>query len=92
MGSLAELTLGRPSSSSITSYKHGVNDHLESDIEEHNSYANKIDQIHTYLKLLEDERRKIDAFKRELPICMQLLNSGCHSSLIPKCSVNVSPS
>jgi hypothetical protein len=29
-----------------------------------------------YLKALEDERRKIEAFKRELPHCMQLLDYG----------------
>jgi hypothetical protein len=68
MGSLADLTLGRPS---VATYAHGA--HALSDEER---FVNEIDRIHTYLKSLEDERRKIEAFKRELPLCMQLLDSG----------------
>lgn len=29
-----------------------------------------------YLRALEDERRKIEGFKRELPLCIQLLEDG----------------
>lgn len=32
--------------------------------------------VETYLEALQDERRKIEAFKRELPLCMQLLDHG----------------
>ena len=38
--------------------------------------SQKLPNIDDYVKRLEDERRKIDAFKRELPLCMLLLNEG----------------
>jgi len=34
------------------------------------------DKLEEFLSRLEEERLKIDAFKRELPLCMQLLTSG----------------
>ncbi|KAH7279080.1 hypothetical protein KP509_37G004400 [Ceratopteris richardii] len=37
-------------------------------------------KIHTYLRSLQDEHRKIKAFKRELPICMHLLSSEIEAS------------
>lgn len=37
---------------------------------------NRAQILDKYLKALEDERRKIEAFKRELPNCMQLLDYG----------------
>lgn len=33
-------------------------------------------KLEEYLNRLEEERLKIDAFKRELPLCMQLLTNG----------------
>lgn len=33
-------------------------------------------KLEDFLACLEEERLKIDAFKRELPLCMQLLNNG----------------
>ena len=33
-------------------------------------------RIEDFVKRLEDEMRKIDAFKRELPLSMMLLNDG----------------
>ncbi|WOL09198.1 hypothetical protein Cni_G17951 [Canna indica] len=33
-------------------------------------------KIHEFLARLEEERRKIEAFKRELPLCMQLLTNA----------------
>lgn len=33
-------------------------------------------KLEDFLSRLEEERLKIDAFKRELPLCMQLLNNG----------------
>ncbi|CAK7339407.1 unnamed protein product [Dovyalis caffra] len=36
----------------------------------------KLPKLDDYVKRLEDERRKIDAFKRELPLCMLLLNEA----------------
>lgn len=36
-------------------------------------------KLEDFLSRLEEERLKIDAFKRELPLCMQLLTNGIHS-------------
>lgn len=33
-------------------------------------------KLEEFLARLEEERLKIDAFKRELPLCMQLLTNG----------------
>lgn len=35
-------------------------------------------KLEDLLSRLEQERLKIDAFKRELPLCMQLLNNGTY--------------
>lgn len=45
----------------------------------------QIDQtqkLEDFLGRLEEERLKIDAFKRELPLCMQLLTNGNLSSFL----------
>jgi hypothetical protein len=39
-------------------------------------------QLGGHLQALEDERQKIEAFKRELPLCMQLLEEGKSISLL----------
>ncbi|XP_028777066.1 transcription factor HHO5 [Neltuma alba] len=38
--------------------------------------ADKLSRFDEFLKRLEEEMRKIDAFKRELPLCMLLLNDA----------------
>ena len=38
--------------------------------------AEKLLKLDDYVTKLEDEMKKIDAFKRELPLCMLLLNDG----------------
>jgi len=38
-------------------------------------------KLEDLLSRLEQERLKIDAFKRELPLCMQLLNNGTYIHL-----------
>lgn len=38
--------------------------------------SEKLSKLDDYVKGLEDEMRKIDGFKRELPLCMLLLNDG----------------
>lgn len=38
--------------------------------------SDKFSKLHDFLSRLEDEQRKIEAFKRELPICMLLLNDA----------------
>ncbi|XP_058081059.1 myb family transcription factor EFM-like isoform X2 [Magnolia sinica] len=37
---------------------------------------NRLSKFEEYVECLEEERRKIDAFKRELPLCMLLLNDA----------------
>lgn len=36
-------------------------------------------KLQDFLARLEEEKHKIDAFKRELPLCMQLLNNGIYA-------------
>eukprot|EP01018_Ginkgo_biloba_P002664 Gb_04432 [translate_table: standard] len=73
MGSPAELTLDcRPSASAYSSVLKAVSvmgDQLE-----------RMKRLDEYLKGLEEERRKIEAFKRELPFCMHLLNDAIAAS------------
>ncbi|MCO5582314.1 hypothetical protein L7F22_036208 [Adiantum nelumboides] len=70
---MMELTLGRPTSS------HDPTSLPAADIEDNAS------KIEAYLRLLEDERRKIEAFKRELPICMHLLSKEIETSRTRLC-------
>lgn len=43
------------------------------DISKTKNISAKVSKIDDFVKRLEDERRKIDAFRRELPLCMLLL-------------------
>lgn len=45
-------------------------------------HPNQTQKIQEFLARLEEERLKIEAFKRELPLCLQLLNNGNLSTLI----------
>lgn len=69
MGSSAELTLNcGPSVTSASSVFKSISlvgDQLE-----------RMRRHEEYIKGLEEERRKIEAFKRELPFCMQLINDA----------------
>lgn len=67
MGSSAELTLNCGPSVTSASIKSIslVGDHLE-----------RMRRHEEYIKGLEEERKKIEVFKRELPFCMQLLNDA----------------
>lgn len=38
--------------------------------------SHKIFKLDDFISRLESEMRKIDAFKRELPLCMLLINDG----------------
>lgn len=38
--------------------------------------SEKLSKLDDCVRRLEDERRKIEAFKRELPLCMHLLTDG----------------
>eukprot|EP01018_Ginkgo_biloba_P004059 Gb_34639 [translate_table: standard] len=73
MGSPSELTLEcRPSaktSATVIKALPRVGDQLA-----------RMQKLEDYLKGLEEERLKIEAFKRELPFCMQLLNDAIGAS------------
>ncbi|KZV55197.1 myb family transcription factor family protein [Dorcoceras hygrometricum] len=43
-------------------------------------YVQPTQKLEEFLARLEEERLKIDAFKRELPLCMQLLNNAMEAS------------
>lgn len=60
MGSPGTLTLG----STVTG---GASSIIEDDASQ---------KLATYLRNLQGERGKIEAFKRELPLCMELLDAG----------------
>lgn len=67
MGSPVDLTLGH--------HHHHNNNYAA---------AKNVDRkAEEYLRALEDERRKIEGFKRELPLCIQLLDDGKDKA--PKC-------
>jgi hypothetical protein len=38
--------------------------------------AEEMQKLAEYLRALQEERGKIEAFKRELPLCMQLIDEG----------------
>lgn len=67
MGSPAELTLGRPSS-------------IIKSVPLSRDQLDRMRRLEQYTKALEDERKKIEAFKRELPFCMQLLSDAIETT------------
>jgi hypothetical protein len=77
MESPVDLTLGtaQTASSSYTNATNTVNG-LKSSLSFVGDHLERIRRIEEYLQALEDERRKIEAFKRELPLCMQLLEES----------------
>ncbi|CAM6015670.1 unnamed protein product [Sphagnum balticum] len=81
MESPADLTLGsaHTASSSYTNATNTVNG-LKSSLSFVGDHLERIRRIEEYLQALEDERRKIEAFKRQLPLCMQLLEETIESS------------
>ena len=38
--------------------------------------SDEVQKLAEYLRALQEERGKIEAFKRELPLCMQLIEEG----------------
>ncbi|GLJ30708.1 hypothetical protein SUGI_0608570 [Cryptomeria japonica] len=87
MGSPAELTLDcRPSPGKYSSALKAIS--LVSDQFE------RVRQLDDYLKGLEEERKKIEAFKRELPFCMHLLNDAIAASKeqLADCQIHVQAS
>lgn len=39
-------------------------------------YAEKMHRCHEYVEALEEEKRKIQVFQRELPLCLELVTQG----------------
>ena len=39
-------------------------------------FAEKMQRCHEYVEALEAERRKIQVFERELPLCLELVTQG----------------
>lgn len=52
------------------------NNHTHQDHQQQHHSSSQNQQLEDLLSCLEAERLKIDAFKRELPLCMQLLTNG----------------
>ncbi|KAL1373058.1 myb family transcription factor EFM [Arachis hypogaea] len=77
MASPSELSLDcKPHSYSMLLKSFGDHNNSNSNDQEQNqSY-----KIEEFLSRLEEERLKIDAFKRELPLCMQLLTNAMEAS------------
>lgn len=47
-------------------------------------------KLSDYLEALENERKKIEAFQRELPYCMQLLDAGESTDFpLPDCQFGI---
>lgn len=45
-------------------------------------FSDKMQRCHDYIEALEEERRKIQVFQRELPLCLELVSQGIpHLSL-----------
>ncbi|GLJ41562.1 hypothetical protein SUGI_0860170 [Cryptomeria japonica] len=87
MGSPAELTLDcKPFPAKYSSALKAIS--LVSDQFE------RVRQLDDYLKGLKEERKKIEAFKRELPVCMHLLNDAIAASKeqLANCQVHVQAS
>ncbi|XP_008463337.2 myb family transcription factor EFM-like isoform X1 [Cucumis melo] len=72
MGSTAELSLECKVESYSMLLKYSFGDHHDHD----QSY----DKLQDFVSRLEEEHLKIDVFKRELPLCMQLLTNAVETS------------
>ncbi|CAM6051287.1 unnamed protein product [Sphagnum compactum] len=87
MGSPADLTLGTsqaPSTNATTNTAAATTTTTVLSKSSPSSFVGdrlqRMRKLEEYLQSLEDERRKIEAFKRELPLCMQLLDETIESS------------
>jgi uncharacterized protein YqfA (UPF0365 family) len=65
MASPSDLSLDYKHTNYSSTIQKGNNDQLE-----------QTQKLQEFLARLEEERLKIEAFKRELPLCMQLLTNG----------------
>lgn len=51
------------------------------DVSRSSDASQKLAMLEDFVQRLEDEMRKVEAFKRELPLCMLLVNDGVCLSL-----------
>ncbi|XP_024357510.1 myb family transcription factor EFM isoform X2 [Physcomitrium patens] len=90
MGSPANLALG-PQVSTITST---IETALNCTVSADGLEADEIQKIAAHLRALQEERGKIEAFKRELPLCMQLLDEAIETAInkvmVDQCSPTAS--
>ncbi|KAG8366574.1 hypothetical protein BUALT_Bualt17G0094100 [Buddleja alternifolia] len=57
----------------------------------HTDFSEKMQRCHDYIHALEEERRKIQVFERELPLCLELVTQAieaCKQQLSGTCSEN----
>jgi septal ring factor EnvC (AmiA/AmiB activator) len=79
MGSPADLTLGTSQAPSTNATTNTATTTVLSKSSPSSFVGERLQRmrkLEEYLQSLEDERRKIEAFKRELPLCMQLLDES----------------
>jgi hypothetical protein len=78
MGSPANLTLGPQVSTVTSAIETTLNCAASSSAAatEAGHGVEEVQNLAVYLRQLQEERGKIEAFKRELPLCMQLLDAG----------------
>lgn len=94
MGSLIppELTLDCSISSNNPWIPKSTGDFL-AEVSRMGGVSEKISKLDDYVNRLQDEMKKIDAFKRELPLCMLLLNDAIATMKdeIMRCNKNSNP-
>lgn len=72
MGSPVDLTLGCSTQApSSNGYYNHQNEPTHSE-----NYLESLREVEERVRSLEEERRKVEGFKRELPLCIQLLEDG----------------
>lgn len=76
MGSLVHPELGLDCRFSPKPYVQKPIGRLLADVSKIHTASDKISKLDDYVNRLQDEMKKIDAFKRELPLCMLLLSDG----------------
>lgn len=76
MGSLIPPELSLDSRFSSKAYVHKTIGEFVAEVSRIHSASERILKLEDYVNRLQDEMKKIDAFKRELPLCMLLLSDG----------------
>lgn len=74
MGSPVDLTLGRNTEGH--GRINGATLHYKNGFSAYPSVPENLESLEEQLRALKDERRKVEGFKRELPLCIELLEDG----------------